>query len=204
MNKRLDRVLAVLLAAALILSAFPLYSFVFAISYKVYNADDFNNYVVDKANDATVNVDIMADFEVEDTVESDFAGIINGNGHIITVTTGSALFNEIKGTVKDLGVVSHITAHGNRPYIGIFANVISGTVNNCFAYGSINLNFSSASIDDKEGPTVGGFCGSLTENKSISKSFSCVSIKTVKSKRVAGFSGVVRDNASISSCYSLK
>ncbi len=213
MNKRLGRIVAVMLAVALILSAFPLYAFVFAATVKVYNNEDFINEVVNKASDPSVEVEIMADFEVNHTVESDFAGSINGNGHTITVKTGTALFNTILNgsTITNLGVIADSPILvGGEGYYGIFANAINGTVTNCFSYGTVKGNASGT-----EDCHVGGFCGSVMEYASISNSFSCVSMDITNVEYAGGFAGIIRTNTdhsdvedekkstgSVNSCYS--
>jgi len=204
MNKWFGRIAASLLTLSLILSAFPLVSFVFAATYSVKTASDWNTYVVQNASDATAVINVLADIELSAYTESDFAGTINGNGHVITLKTQTALFNELKNgsSVKELGVVvaedKPIATVGEAGYRGIFANAIDGTVSECFVYGSINVTSANAYI--------GGFCGSVMEHANISESFSCVSVSTDNTLYTGGFAGIVRSSdkgtASVSASYS--
>ncbi len=209
MSKRFGRLAAIVLSIAIILSAFPLFTFVFAATYSVGNATEFKNRVVANANDSSLVINITADFTITEGVESDFAGKLNGNGHVITLKSGTALFNEVKqgATIKELGVLvpnssSVETPANSREYCGIFANAVNGTISDCFAYGSVNVDFSNG-----KDSYVGGFCGSVMEKANISNTFSSVTIVSNDAASTGGFAGIIRSDdtkgtPTITNCYS--
>ncbi len=204
MNKRFGRFVVIVLAAALILSAFPLVTLVFAEPTEIGSFDQYKAFfeVEGNATNPEIEIEITADFEITDSAENDFSGKINGNGHVITLSSGSALFNNFRGEVCDLGVVATAPITTEAKFVGIFANAMYGTAENCFSYGTIDLNYSGSTVSREDGRIVGGFCGALTEEKSITNSFSCVRITTIDASFVGGFAGIIRAGATIESCYS--
>ncbi len=205
MKRVWHRLVGLIVAMAVLLSAFSVVSFVSAQVTEVKTAQEYLAAVNADAFNTEIEIKLMKDIELISDTEATFSGTIDGNGHTITLKSGTALFENLKGTVKNLGVIvpeGYIIDAPDNDYVGILANYISGSVENCFVYGTIDADFSSNSNTTY----VGGLCGSVTETGSITNSFSLVSIKTKGADYVGGFVGIVRNNgkdsAEITSCYS--
>ncbi len=200
MKKRFGRIFAVVLAVALMLSAFPLVSFVMVQAEAVETAARFCELVNASSESSPANIKLTSDLVIDSNAESDFYGEIDGNGHVITLTTGSALFNDVKGTVRNLGVIATspiVTPKNSKAFCGVFASQISGTVENCFSYADINVTYNISAES-----YIGGFCAALNAKGKITNSFSCVSISSSNTDYIGGFVGVIVEGGTIESCYS--
>ena len=114
--------------------------------FKIKNEETFNEFVSavaggNKSLEAAVtqNVTISsASAEAFASIE-DYAGTLNGNGKTISGLT-KPLFNELKGTVKDLTLNSTLNITADQLDLGILANVLSGTAIGCKSQGSVTFN----------------------------------------------------------------
>ena len=90
---------------------------------------------------ARVTTDITLDaatVEAFETIE-DYAAIFDGNGKTISGLT-KPLFNDLKGTAKDLTLNSTLNITADQLSLGILANVLSGTADGCTSQGSVTFN----------------------------------------------------------------
>ena len=131
---------------------------VFAIS------DDasFNAFVSavaggDKTLEARVAKDITlssATVEAFASIE-DYAGTLNGYGHSISGLT-KPMFNDLKGTVKDLTLNSTLNVTADQLDLGILAKVLSGTADGCTSQGSVYFNVDGGVTGEHH---IGGLVG---------------------------------------------
>jgi len=106
----------------------------------------FNEFVsAVAAGDKSLEAKVTSSFEVSAaTAEAfasieDFAGVLNGNGKTISGLT-KPLFNDLKGTVKDLTLNSTLNVTVDQLDLGILANVLSGSASGCTSQGSVTFN----------------------------------------------------------------
>ena len=116
-------------------------------------------------------------FELENDIEftgiwepvADFSGSFDGKGHTISVSdymskTNMGFFGILSGTVKNLTINANNISEtrDSATYIGLFAGICSGTIENCKANGSFTFKRSNTSSSTKF--YFGGFCGELSGN----------------------------------------
>ncbi len=92
---------------------------------------------------------------------SPFAGTFDGNGHVIRgleIDTDDAsawnfgIFSYVTGQIKNLGVVDmHLTTGQHSQWVGLLAGYCAGTLENCYATGSITVG--------EDSKFVGGLVG---------------------------------------------
>ena len=94
-----------------------------------------------KTLDAEVKADVVISSSAADAFSSieDYEGTLNGNGKTISGLT-KPLFNDLKGTVKDLTLNSTLNITADQLDLGILANVLSGTADGCASQGSVTFN----------------------------------------------------------------
>ena len=111
----------------------------------------------------TLDARVVSSFEVTsanaDAFESieDYEGTFDGNGKTITGLT-KPMFNELKGTVKDLTLNSTVNITADQKDMGILANVVSGTVTGCTSKGSLTFDVSAGVTEEHR---IGGLIGSV-------------------------------------------
>ncbi len=143
---------------------------------KIYDNATFQAFVDavaggNKTLDAKVTANITLDASTIAAFSSieDYEGTLNGNGKTITGLT-KPLFNDLKGTVKDLTLNSTLNITDDQQDIGILAKVLSGTVKGCTSKGSVTFNFAGgidASASSVGEHRIGGLIG-LAENSGAS------------------------------------
>ena len=112
---------------------------------KIKDDATFNAFVSAVATDKTIPGSVTQSFTVSaataDAFASieDYAGILNGNGKTITGLT-KPMFNDLKGTVKNLTLNSTLNITADQLDLGILANVLSGTADGCASQGSVTFN----------------------------------------------------------------
>ena len=95
----------------------------------------------DKTLNAKVKQDInlsSATVSAFETIE-DYAGTFDGNSKTISGLT-KPMFNDLKGTVKNLTLNSTLNITADQLDLGIIANVLSGTAEGCTSKGSVTFN----------------------------------------------------------------
>ena len=134
---------------------------------KIMDEATFNAFVSAVATDKTIPAKVTQSFTVSSaTAEAfasieDYEGTFDGNGHTITGLT-KPMFNELKGTVKDLTLNSTINITADQQNLGMLANILSGTVEGCTSKGSVTFSFadvineSQASVGEHR---IGGLIG---------------------------------------------
>lgn len=131
---------------------------------KIYDNATFQAFVDAVAVDKTVDAKVTASFTVSSATADafssieDYEGTLNGNGKTITGLT-KPLFNDLKGTVKDLTLNSTLNITSDQTDIGILANVLSGTATGCTSQGSVTFNVGSAVSGERR---IGGMIGSIS------------------------------------------
>lgn len=131
-----------------------------------------------------------------------FSGIFDGNGHIVsnlTITTTIlysdylGLFGQINfsGEISNLGLENvNITGGGNSRYLGGLVGANFGTIENCYATGSISGNH-----------RLGGLCGRNNEGV-ISRCYANVSVTGQNgSVDLGGLCGLNINYGIIEDCY---
>jgi hypothetical protein len=131
---------------------------------KIMDEATFNAFVSAVATDKTIPAKVTQSFTVSSaTAEAfasieDYEGTFDGNGYTITGLT-KPLFNDLKGTVKDLTLNSTLNITSDQTDIGILANVLSGTATGCTSQGSVTFNVGSAVSGERR---IGGMIGSIS------------------------------------------
>ena len=129
---------------------------------KIHDDASFQEFVSavaagDKTLDARVTADVtlgastVAAFE---TIEG-YEGTLEGGNHTIAGLT-KPLFNELKGTVKNLTLNSTLNITSDKTDIGILANIVSGTAEGCTSKGSVTFNVTGAVTGEHR---IGGLIG---------------------------------------------
>ena len=85
----------------------------------------------------------------------DYTGTFDGNGKTITGLT-KPLFNDLKGTAKDLTLNSSLNITVDQLDLGILANVLSGTADGCTSQGSVTFNVAGGVTGEHH---IGGLIG---------------------------------------------
>ena len=136
---------------------------------KIMDEATFNAFVSAVATDKTIPAKVTQSFTVSSaTAEAfasieDYEGTFDGNGKTITGLT-KALFNDLKGTVKDLTLNSTINITSDQLDLGILANVLSGTADGCTSQGSVTFNVAGGVTGEHH---IAGMFGLALEGSSI-------------------------------------
>ena len=111
--------------------------------------------------DKTLDARVSSSFELTsasaaafESIE-DYEGTFDGNGKTITGLT-KPMFNELKGTVKDLTLNSTLDITADQADLGILANILSGTVDGCTSRGSVTFNVAAGVTGEHR---IGGMIG---------------------------------------------
>ena len=133
---------------------------------KIMDEATFNAFVSAVATDKTIPAKVTQSFTVSSaTAEAfasieDYEGTFDGNGHTITGLT-KPLFNDLKGTVKDLTLNSTLEITEDQLDLGILANVLSGTADGCTSKGSVTFNVAGGVSGEHH---IGGLIGTAAES----------------------------------------
>ena len=136
---------------------------------KIKDDATFNAFVSAVATDKTVPGIVSQSFTVSsETAEAfasieDYEGVLDGNGKTITGLT-KPLFNELKGTVKDLSLNSKLNITEDQLDMGILANVLSGTADGCTSQGSVTFNVADGVSGEHH---VGGMFGQAASGSTV-------------------------------------
>lgn len=112
---------------------------------KIKDDATFNAFVSAVATDKTIPGSVTQSFTVSSATADAFAsiedyeGTLDGNGKTISGLT-KPLFNDLKGTVKDLTLNSTLNITADQLNLGILANILSGTADGCTSQGSVTFN----------------------------------------------------------------
>ena len=137
---------------------------------KIMDEATFNAFVSAVATDKTIPAKVIQSFTVSSaTAEAfasieDYEGTFDGNGHTITGLT-KPLFNDLKGTVKDLTLNSTINITSDQLDLGILANVLSGTADVCTSQGSVTFNVAGGVTGEHH---IAGLIGQAVSGSTIS------------------------------------
>ena len=121
------------------------------------------------AGDKTLEAKLTSSFEVSAAAAEAFAsiegfeGTLDGGGKTITGLT-KPLFNDLKGTVKDLTLNSTLNITADQADLGILANVLSGTVDGCTSQGSVTFNVDGGVTGEHR---IGGLIGSAAASGAV-------------------------------------
>jgi hypothetical protein len=114
----------------------------------------------------TLDARVVSSFEVTsanaaafESIEN-YEGTLDGNGKTITGLT-KPLFNNLKGTVKDLTLNSALNITEDQKDLGILANIVSGTVTGCTSKGSVVF---AVATEVSEEHRIGGLIGSVASS----------------------------------------
>ncbi len=136
---------------------------------KIYDNATFQAFVDAVAVDKTVDAKVTASFTVSSATADAFAsiedyeGTLNGNGKTITGLT-KPLFNDLKGTVKDLTLNSVLNITADQVDLGILANIVSGTVDGCTSKGSVTFNVAGGVTGEHR---IGGLIGQAKSGSTV-------------------------------------
>ena len=171
--------ISVFVAVLLMLSVIP-----FTIVYAV---DVDTESELKSAISSNSAINLTADITLSSSWSTaNYSGTLTGNGHIIT--TPKTVFNTLSGTVKDLGVI----AESGFASTSILATTVTGTVDGCYSYGTINTTSTGV---------VGGLVGTLNTNGKVTESFACVDITANSATYVGGLIGKI-NGGTVNGCYS--
>ena len=137
---------------------------------KIYDNATFQAFVDAVAVDKTVDAKVTASFTVSTATADAFAsiedyeGTLNGNGKTISGLT-KPLFNDLKGTVKDLTLNSTINITSDQLDLGILANVLSGAADGCTSQGSVTFNVAGGVTGEHH---IAGLIGQAVSGSTIS------------------------------------
>lgn len=96
---------------------------------------------------------LTADITLDGWSSIDFSGVLDGNGHTITLN-GTPLFGSLSGMVTNLILQGSVTESSNSSNIGALAKRASGTVRNCISSADVTYNGAGKAL------CVGGLVGS--------------------------------------------
>ena len=85
----------------------------------------------------------------------DYEGIFNGAGKTISGLT-KPLFNDLKGTAKNLTLNSTLNITADQTDLGMLANIVSGSVIGCTSKGSVTFNVEGGVTEEHR---IGGLIG---------------------------------------------
>lgn len=117
----------------------------------------------------TVDAEVIASFSISSAAAASFAsiedyeGTLDGNGYTVSGLT-KPLFNNLKGTVKDLTLNSTLNISADQADMGILANIVSGTVTGCTTKGSLIFNVASVVTGEHR---IGGLAGSVAGSGAV-------------------------------------
>lgn len=121
------------------------------------------------ATDKTVPAIVTQDIDLDaatvaafGTIE-DYEGTFDGNGHTITGLT-KPLFNDLKGTAKDLTLNSILNITADQFDLGILANVLSGTADGCTSKGSVTFKVDAGVTGEHR---IGGLIGQAKSGSTV-------------------------------------
>ncbi|MBQ3069736.1 MAG: hypothetical protein IJD01_07315, partial [Clostridia bacterium] len=186
MNRRTktSKWLAVILAVVLMLSTVP-----FTIVYAA-NVSTQNQLKTAIQNNQDIN--LTSNITLDSWSSLNYSGNLNGNGYVIY--TPNALFNQLSGSVTDLGVLTSIPTFSDTAVLA--KNVTAtGAVEGCFAYGTIQ--------NTSTGTVIGGLIASLNGG-TVTESFALIDI-TANSMSHTGYVGGLIGRISsgtVTDCYS--
>lgn len=107
--------------------------------YRIGTADEFA-LMMQNGDRAGVYYLLTDDIDLSglDSAES-FAGILDGGNHVVYDFSGSSLFENVSGTVKNIGFVGFDIDGGNSESLGAVAGTLDGAVvENCVVIADIN------------------------------------------------------------------
>ncbi len=172
------KVSAVVLSVVLLISVLP-----FTI---VYAADVDTEAELKSAINSNTDINLTADITLSASwTTADYSGNLSGNGHVIT--TSKTVFDDLSGSVKELGILTANTLTDPA----VLANTSGGTIEGCFAYGHVNTTSDGI---------VGGLIGTMTGG-TVKESFASVEIVADNASYVGGLIGKVEDGT-VTDCYS--
>ncbi len=114
----------------------------------------------------TVDAEFKADVVISSSAAEAFSsiegyeGTLNGNGYTISGLT-KPLFNDLKGTAKNLTLNSVLNITADQADLGILANTVSGTVTDCTSKGSVTFNVAGGVTGEHR---IGGLIGSVASS----------------------------------------
>ena len=177
-------------------------------NYSIGSFDQFQNFMLTLEDYSFPNsrFTLISDIDCEgrDWIDASalthFAGVFDGQGHIISnMTVGSegsdyvGLFGKLSGTVKDVKFVNPVIKGRNRG--GVLAGeILDGAhVNRCGVIG--------ASVTTS-GDYSGAFAGLIDGGANVSECF-CEGFVVSSGDYAGGFAGSVGEGAAISDCYAV-
>ena len=113
------------------------------------------------AGEKTLDAKITSSFAISASAAEafssieDYEGTLSGNRKTISGLT-KPLFNELKGTVKDLTLNSTLNVTVDQADLGILANIVYGTVSGCTSKGSVVFNVAGGVSGEHR---IGGLIG---------------------------------------------
>ena len=115
-----------------------------------------------KTVDAEVKADVVISSSAAEAFSSieGYEGTLNGNGYTISGLT-KPLFNDLKGTAKNLTLNSVLNITADQVDLGILANIVSGTVGGCTSKGSVTFNVAGGVTGEHR---IGGLIGSVASS----------------------------------------
>ena len=116
----------------------------------------------DKTLEARVTADVTLDAATVaafETIEG-YEGTLEGGGHTISGLT-KPLFDELKGTVRNLTLNSTLNITSDQTDIGILANIVSGTAEGCTSQGSVTFHVDGSVTGEHR---IGGLIGTAASS----------------------------------------
>lgn len=111
----------------------------------------------------TQNINLSSAAAEAFTSIEDYTGTFDGNGKTITGLT-KPLFNDLKGTAKDLTLNSTLNVTADQTDLGILANILSGTADGCTSQGSVTFNVAGGVTEEHR---IGGMIGKAASGSTV-------------------------------------
>ncbi|HAY72513.1 MAG TPA: hypothetical protein DCY31_01435, partial [Ruminococcaceae bacterium] len=109
--------------------------------YTVGTADEFA-VMMQNGTNSGVYYKLTADIDLSGVKSAEsFGGILDGANHVVYDFCGSSLFDEISGTVKNLGVVGFDIDSDSSLTLGALAGTLNGAlIENCAVVADVNAS----------------------------------------------------------------
>lgn len=162
--------------------------------YTVGTADEFA-IMMQNGENSGVYYKLTADIDLSGVKSAEsFGGILDGTNHVIYDFSGSSLFDEISGTVKNLGVVGFDIDSDSSLTLGALAGTLNGAfIENCAVVADVNA---SGRVQD-----AGIIAGRAVNGTKIEN---CITSGRVLGSKVIAAGGLVGEayNVQVNNCVS--
>lgn len=155
--------------------------------YVIDTADDFAA-MLQNASAEDVYYKLGADINLKGIGSAElFAGVLDGNGHVLYDYTGASLFGRVTGEIRNIGFVGFDVTDNKSVAVGAVAGVLDGgKIADCFVIANVSANAGKQDAGVLAGRAINGaqISGVLTSGKVVAE----------KAIAVGGVVGLVSDS----------